>query len=74
VIDFRDPYPNVSRPPAGPVPWKITRLKGVQNPDKPPIVAKSWHLARAIAMLEQRVEYHEVELEQVAVEMKENAR
>jgi hypothetical protein len=49
-------------PPAAPVPWRVTRLRG-KRAKVPPIVARTWFEARAIAMVEHHVEPWEVAIE-----------
>jgi hypothetical protein len=48
-------------PPAGPVPWRVTMLRG-KRAKVPPIVARSWFEARAIAMVTHGVEAWQVEV------------
>jgi hypothetical protein len=54
----------VRTPPAGPVAWRVVRLKN-QPVEVEPIIAKSWFLARQAAMLRYGVEPEEVELQMI---------
>jgi hypothetical protein len=49
-------------PPPAPVPWRITRLRG-KRVKVPPIFARTWFEARAVAMIEHHVERWEIEIE-----------
>jgi hypothetical protein len=48
-------------PPTGPVPWRVTMLRG-KRAKVPPVVAHSWFEARATAMVTYGVEAWQVEV------------